>query len=1450
MEMMKSQVKEQLNIIYRPHPVIPVADCKYAIQPWTNGQTVRQVLIANGIDQHQPISVILNDKLLTVQEWDTVCPDPCSIINVKAEVTGGGGGGGSNTMQIVAMVAIIAIAIIAPYAAPATWGLTTLTAAGTLTASGLGMAVSAGIMIAGQLLIGAIFSPKVQATNMDDISGSNTSSSPTYSLSGGSNKARPYEPMPVIMGTHRFFPDAAANPYTEFHGEDQFLYQIFGMGLSSATFSDYKIGNTALTDYSDYQWKYSDSDGRISAFPGNVDTAAGALLEKSIGWITRTTSVNTYKIGIDLEGMLYYANDSGGMSETSVQVRIQYRPTGTSTWLDPVDIEVNGVGFVDGQYKQFQEYVSSGYYQYDEDGNATWINNSYYQTVTRFVNNGGTVIVSGSSQTPRRATLFITPATTGQYDVRIIRDTNDSTSSRLSNKINWSNLKSYQVDNGIYTGITRYGMSIRASEQLNGSIQQLSTLAVAKARYYNGSAWTFGETSNPAHWFMDFAIGRYDSAGKLTYGIGLTASQIDLAQLSAWATFCTTEGLTFNAVLDGTQTAADILTTISRCGFGSPTWSSGKLGVVWDARNKTPVAAFGMSNIIKGSFEVRYITEQLADEIVVRYVDPEKDWNQNEVRVVVPGVTNPLNTTTVDILGCTNKIMAGKFANYLAAQQYYRRRRVTWDCDFEGFVCQRGDVVLLSHDLTQWAYSGRIVDQSEVTTNLLTYSQTFSDASWTKSNCTIGSTPIQSPIQDLTAYKLQSSVTTNTNKSFYKSVSGLLAGQTITTSFYLKAAERTWALIQMGTTGSAFTANQNAYFNIGAGIVGSTSGGCTSTITDAGNGWYRCTITATTVNSGATRIRLYSAEGDADITMVDTIGAGIYPWGGQVEIRSSASNYIATTSIPVSAGGNVLTLDRELPRNGSTEYLMIKQPDGTMTTYSVIASIDTSNTITLSSVPSLQSGYELLDHVWFFSPLSTPGKKVKIISVQPISESRIQVVATDEDSEFYAAWDGSFIEPPNNSLLLNKIPVVSNIKVAETIYRGTDNSIKSHVSVTWDSNGVWDRANVRYRVGNDVWTKLSTTTTKFEFDTSQTGTISIEIVPIYGVTVGAPVSYTGTIFGIVSTLPNVTGFTDFYRDGKTVLTWQPVADPRTIDYEIRKGTAWATAEVLGRVSNTEFTAIGNGLYWVAAHTGSIYSPTPVSLQIDESSLVANVIATWDEEATGWSGTLGGGAIIDGTNITLRGTGLVSTIPVFSQIASLIYYGGVATSGTYEIPAGHEIDLGYAAECSVSVSYRMQADSALNLVSLIPVFSAIPSLIGNYAGQADVRIQMAIAPASGVYGDWRDFVPASYYGRKFKFRALLTSINQDVYPILDTFTFSVDVPDRIETGNSVAVSTSGLSVTYTKPFQVAPNVQITIVSASASDDAVLTSQTASGFNIVVNNAGSPVARTINWVAQGY
>ena len=127
------------------------------------------------------------------------------------------------------------------------------------------------------------------------------------------------------MGCHRLYPDMGAKPFVEYKDDDQYLYQVFNLGLSDIVVSDWKIATTSITSYQDYTWYPGDSKGRVLGFPGNVDSQQGGDLTKEIGWVTKTTSRDAYMIGYDLDAVLYYANNNGGIGQpfVSLQSRAQ-----------------------------------------------------------------------------------------------------------------------------------------------------------------------------------------------------------------------------------------------------------------------------------------------------------------------------------------------------------------------------------------------------------------------------------------------------------------------------------------------------------------------------------------------------------------------------------------------------------------------------------------------------------------------------------------------------------------------------------------------------------------------------------------------------------------------------------------------------------------------------------------------------------------------------------------------------------------------------------------------------------------------------------------------------------------------------------------------------------------------------------------------------------------------
>lgn len=357
-------------------------------------------------------------------------------------------------------------------------------------------------------------------------------------------------------------------------------------------------------------------------------------------------------------------------------------------------------------------------------------------------------------------------------------------------------------------------------------------------------------------------------------------------------------------------------------------------------------------------------------------------------------------------------------------------------------------------------------------------------------------------------------------------------------------------------------------------------------------------------------------------------------------------------------------------------------------------------------------------------------------------------------------------------------------------------------------------------------------------------------------------SYRITGAALNSPLPDVQNVATVYIDGLTQIHWSAVSDFRSpVDYEARIGPSWAAAKVIGRTPLTSMAAVGDGTYWVAAHYASpagvqAYSANPTEIVIAGSLLVRNVVATFDESATGWTGSCTGAALVSGGNVLLQGTGDMLAVTDALGMTDVLWYGGVAAAGEYDLPAAHAVNVDRVAPCSVMIGYTSYGqsiyDNALTLADVLTSGDILSAALGQKVG---IQPQIAVAQADGIYGAWQNFVPGTYNAQYFKARVLLTSSDPQVTALLSGLTFTVDMPDRIDTG-TVSVPAGGAAVTYGSPFnggangQATPGVQVTIVNAQPGDDVVLTAQAKTGFTVQILNGGAGVIRTINWTSQGY
>jgi len=178
---------------------------------------------------------------------------------------------------------------------------------------------------------------------------------------------------------------------------------------------------------------------------------------------------------------------------------------------------------------------------------------------------------------------------------------------------------------------------------------------------------------------------------------------------------------------------------------------------------------------------------------------------------------------------------------------------------------------------------GLLVEEQR--TNLLTYSEDFADASWVKIRSTVTSNTIIAPDGTLTGDKL---VATSVAESHvvYKSV----LANTITFSCYAKAGEYNHLIL--------FTGSFGRWFNLTTGTIGVFyTNETTASITDAGDGWYRCSITFTIASGDNVYIGVSNA--DATLSYTGNGYSGIYIWGAQLEAGAFPTSYIKTEASQV-----------------------------------------------------------------------------------------------------------------------------------------------------------------------------------------------------------------------------------------------------------------------------------------------------------------------------------------------------------------------------------------------------------------------------------------------------------------------------------------------------------------------------------------------------------------------
>lgn len=560
---------------------------------------------------------------------------------------------GRSAIRLVAMIALTYFTL--GGAAIAGFSIGTSTVLGTAIAR-------VAVYVAGSILINKVLGPKLPKAA--EITPADT----VFSLSAPRNRSRAYEPLPLLFGSVRIAPDVASKPYMNYEGDEQYLSLLLTPGLNVGRVEAIYNGDALLSSYEGVEVWHNGFPGMPNqAIPlysnaGSVD--GGVIYDTSSDpkhtpskWVQRTSSPGAIRLQVNIDFRIFDADSKGREYENREQIQIQYRAVGQSAW------------------RPF-----------------------------------GTYAVSGRTQKSRRATYGLDVAP-GQYEVQVRTTGQNTDGNNAQASFTWTNLVSVLPDTASYDGIPRIGIRMKASGQLNGSPDEVRTVAHAQPiPVWKGDAigWVTEESSNPGAQILAYARGIKSPAGVRIAGMGLPDSQIDVEALKAFTLHCAANGFTYDYLVTDKRNHQAVMDAIALAGFGQIAWPKGRLAVTWAADEQPLSGVVNMATIKKGQFQVEYTLANGADGIEYSYLD-RATWEARTLRVPAPGVTTMLNPAQVTGEGVTSEAHAATLARWHLAQSLYQYKSISYSTDIEHLAYGRMSVLALQHDLTQWGFGGQVL---------------------------------------------------------------------------------------------------------------------------------------------------------------------------------------------------------------------------------------------------------------------------------------------------------------------------------------------------------------------------------------------------------------------------------------------------------------------------------------------------------------------------------------------------------------------------------------------------------------------------------------------------------------------------------------------------------------------------------------------------------------------
>ena len=370
-------------------------------------------------------------------------------------------------------------------------------------------------------------------------------------------------------------------------------------------------------------------------------------------------------------------------------------------------------------------------------------------------------------------------------------------------------------------------------------------------------------------------------------------------------------------------------------------------------------------------------------------------------------------------------------------------------------------------------------------------------------------------------------------------------------------------------------------------------------------------------------------------------------------------------------------------------------------------------------------------------------------------------------------------------------------------------------------------------------------------------------------TLGSSSTYTSasrTIIGGIAPPEDVDDFSCNIIGSDAHLAWTQIGDLDLAHYTIRyspltTGATWGDSvslvEKVARPATSITVPARTGSYLIkAVDKNGNYSSNEAIIGTNLTSIGNFNAITSQTESPTFAGTFDKTLVIDNA-LRLDSSELFDSAIGNFDSATAFFDSGVTSFDLY--PLGfyyfqNPIDLGSVYTSRVTAFISQTSDNLDDLFdSRTGNFDDTGSNFdGDTPANCEAHLEISLSNDGITYSSYRNFVVGDYTARYYRFRVMMTSQDLASTPVVTALSVTVDMEDRIFSGNDITSGTGTYTVTFTNPFYSSSYaVGITAQGLDTGDYFTISSKTVNGFNVAFKNSGGTgVTKTFDYLAKGY